>query len=425
MPIRPSALQRAVIRRTTGLVAAIAIVATSMAGPVASAPAPGRDAGSAAAAPAGVAITFTRVATGLTKPLFLTHEGNSSGRRFIVEQDGRIKILLAGGRLYSPSFLNIAGLVYSGGFEQGLLGLAFHPDYSETSAWGYRRFYVYYTNNSQQQVVAEFLRSASSVYSAISSPNRILMTMSDPFENHNGGMLAFGKDGYLYIATGDGGSADDPFNNAENLNSPLGKILRIDVRPTDSTGTAQYDIPPGNPYLGRSGLDQIWQSGLRNPFRFSFDRTEGDLFIGDVGQNIREEVDRIQANASGLNPGPGIKWGWDTLEGSLCHEPASGCSRVGTRLPLAEYSHSVSGTDNCSVTGGYVYRGAAHPTLRGRYLFGDWCSGRVWSVIASQPQPQNEVLLRDTGYRITSFGEDKAGELYLVDGNGSVYRIGT
>jgi glucose/arabinose dehydrogenase len=215
-------------------------------------------------------------------------------------------------------------------------------------------------------------------------------------------MIAFGPDRYLYIGMGDGGSAGDPGNRAQNLNSLLGKLLRINV----DTRSA-YTIPPTNPYVGRSGSDLVWSYGLRNPWRFSFDRATGDLWIGDVGQNRYEEIDRSKAP----NAGRAANYGWRQLEGNACYNPATGCVTTGKTMPLAVYGHNVG----CSVTGGYVYRGTAYPDLVGVYLFADFCSGRIWGVDAAGANSQAEVLLRDTAAMISSFGEDQAGYLYIVD----------
>jgi glucose/arabinose dehydrogenase len=224
---------------------------------------------------------------------------------------------------------------------------------------------------------------------------------------------------------GDGGSAGDPGNRAQNVNSLLGKMLRIDVDRTAS-GNA-YAIPSSNPYVGKTGLDQIWARGLRNPWRWSFDRLTGDLWIGDVGQNRYEEIDRSTRPSTG-SAGRGVNYGWNVLEGRACYEPASGCSTSGKQSPLIVYSHSVTGADNCSVTGGFVYRGQADPVLRGGYLYGDYCSGRIWAVAADAPSPATPTLLRDATasphLAISSFGQDDDGELYVCDlAGGVVYRI--
>ncbi len=232
-------------------------------------------------------------------------------------------------------------------------------------------------------------------------------------------MLAFGRDGYLYIGTGDGGSAGDPGNRAQSIDSLLGKMLRININGT--TSTRAYRIPSSNPYVGRSGRDEIWQRGLRNPWRFSFDRSSGSLWIGDVGQKRYEEVDRAIRTTSG--PGKAVNWGWRVMEGRHCYNPASGCNTSGKKKPLVEYSHSSNG--RCAVTGGYVYRGSAIPALKGWYVYGDYCSGEVWAVSAGASSPATPVRLLGTGSGrlISGFGEDASGRLYLCDLNGAVYRI--
>jgi hypothetical protein len=341
------------------------------------------------------------VTSGLSSPVFMTHSGDA--RLFVVEQPGRIRIVNGGSLLATP-FLDIRSIVSCCG-ERGLLGLAFHPDYATNG-----RFFVYYTNNGGSLVIAEVRRSASDPNRADAGSLKALMTIPHPsFGNHNGGMLAFGPDGRLYAGTGDGGSSGDPDENAQDLGSRLGKILRLNV---DVPGTVS--AAPGNPFLGVAGDDYIWSYGLRNPWRFSFDRATGDLWIGDVGQNRWEEIDRALASAGG---GKGVNWGWDVMEGKHCHEPSSGCSTSGKALPYVEYSHSLG----CSVTGGYAYRGSASSVLNGRYLYGDYCSGRIWYVSTTNPAVGSQLL--DTSLNITSFGEDVNGELYVVDHGGGVYRI--
>lgn len=353
-----------------------------------------------------IRITFSRVARNLAKPVFLTHSGDGSGRLYIVEQDGRIKILLDGTVLGSP-FLNLSAKV-SKGSERGLLGLAFHPDYATNG-----KFYVNYTNTSGDTVVAEYTRSSNP--NIANATGRILLTIDQPYSNHNGGMLAFGPDRYLYIGMGDGGSSGDPGNRAQRLTYLLGKILRIDI--DNSAGGKLYAIPPGNPYAGATaGLDEIWSFGTRNPWRFSFDSKTGDLWIGDVGQNRYEEINRSTAP----NAGRAVNYGWRVLEGKHCYSPSSGCSTSGKTPPMAEYSHSLG----CSVTGGYVYRGLAYRGLVGGYLFGDFCSGRVWALRAHGPDSQAPVLMADTNLSISSFGEGEDGTLYVTDlGSGDIWAV--
>ena len=349
-----------------------------------------------AGTPAGAktAIGLDRVVDGLTRPLFATPAGDGSGRLFVVEQAGRIRIV-GQGRVLEPPFLDLSELVRSGG-ERGLLGLAFHPDFATN-----RRFFVDYTREPDgATVIAEYHAAAASANRA-DPLGRVLLTVAQPYANHNGGMLAFGPDGDLYIGLGDGGSGGDPGNRAQNPNELLGKILRIDV---DSA--RPYAIPPGNPFANGGGRAEIYALGLRNPWRFAFDRADGRLIAGDVGQNRVEEVDVIER---------GGNYGWPVLEGPLCYRPASGCDPSGLTPPITHYRH-VHG--RCSVTGGYVYRGSALPELVGTYLFGDFCSGEIFGF-----RDRVRSVLLDTDLQIASFGEDAAGELYVVDLGGAVYRI--
>ena len=302
--------------------------------------------------PGNVHLTFSRIARGLSSPVYITHSGDNNGRLFVVEQTGRIRVIRKG-VLQSAPFLDLRSKVSTGG-ERGLLGLAFHPDYS----WN-RKFYVNYTDRNGDTVIAQYLRSATNASQADASSVKIVLRIPQPYSNHNGGMITFGPDRYLYIGMGDGGSSGDPGNRAQSLSSLLGKMLRINV----DTRKA-YAVPPTNPYVGVSGNDLIWSFGLRNPWRFSFDRQTGDLWIGDVGQNRYEEIDRSLAP----NAGRAANYGWRQLEGNACYNPATNCRRTGKTMPLAVYSHSAG----CSVTGGYVYRGTTYPDLRGVYLFGDY-----------------------------------------------------
>lgn len=353
-----------------------------------------------------ISISFSRVARHLSQPLFVTHAGDNSGRLFIVEKGGRIKILKNGAVLSTP-FLNISAKV-SKGSEQGLLGLAFHPDYATNGL-----FYVDYTNTAGDTVIAEYKNAVPSDNVA-ETAERVLMHIDQPYANHNGGMLAFGPDNFLYIGMGDGGSGGDPGNRAQNINSWLGKILRIDVY--DPPGAANYAIPTDNPFFGKNGFDEIFAIGVRNPWRFSFDSVTGDLWIGDVGQDRYEEVDRSTAPKAGL----GLNYGWKVLEAKHCYPSGTSCRKTGMTFPMAEYSHSLG----CSVTGGYVYRGLDYYGLVGGYLFGDYCSGRIWALKASGPATQTPVLMVDTGFLISSFGEGPDGKLYVVDiGAGEIWQV--
>lgn len=355
----------------------------------------------AACGNARAAIQLRMVASGLAAPVYVTGAGDGSNRLFIVEQAGRIRIL-AGGALMAAPFLDIRARVRSGG-ETGLLGLAFHPRYSENG-----RFFVNYTRAGSaglETVIAEFTASPASANQADASSERNLLTYAQPFDNHNGGMVAFGPDGFLYIASGDGGSGGDPQGNGQSLNTLLGKILRIDV---DSA--APYGIPADNPFAAAPGRDEIYAYGLRNPWRFSFDRETGRLFAGDVGQNQLEEIDIIVR---------GGNYGWNRMEGTRCYSPATNCNREGLILPIHEYGRS----EGVSVTGGYVYRGQVAPSLAGKYVYADFGSGHIWALSElSTGAWRNEELLR-SGINVSSFGEDEQGELYLVDYGGSVRQV--
>jgi glucose/arabinose dehydrogenase len=374
-------------------------------------------AAAAAFDPAAVNLHLALLKSGLSNPVLLTNAGDGSGRRFVVEQTGKVRIITAGGTLLAAPFIDLTGLISTGG-ERGLLGLAFHPHF-ETNGF----FFLDYTNTAGDTIINRY--HAQPGANAVSRATaRRIMTIDQPYANHNGGNLAFGPDGYLYIGMGDGGSAGDPGNRAQNLSSLLGKMLRIDINHT-STGK-NYRAPSTNPYVGRSGRDEIWSRGLRNPWRWSFDVPTRRLFIGDVGQGRYEEVDR--SNPVGTRPaGWASNYGWRQLEGYACYNPSTGCAKTGKVPPLLAYSHVVGGTDNCAITGGYVYRGTANPVLAGGYLYGDYCSGRIWVVDPSAAKPATGTLVHDAGVAptmlISSFGQDEAGELYVCDLTGSIYQI--
>jgi glucose/arabinose dehydrogenase len=376
--------------------------------------APGTVSGVADAVPvrrAALAITLTPLAGTFTQPILFTNARDGSNYWFVVQQNGIIRVKDGD----SPSdpwetFLDIRDIVNDSGGEQGLLGLAFHPGYATN-----RRFYVNYTNSNGDTVIRLLYRDPVNPKRATRTASKAIMTIGQPYSNHNGGNLAF-YGGFLFIGMGDGGSAGDPGNRAQNVNSLLGKILRIDVNGT-SAGR-NYRIPPGNPYIGRTGRDEIWARGVRNPWRWSFDRANGDLWIGDVGQNRYEEIDRSVKPASSA-AGRGVNYGWRVMEGRHCFAPSSGCSTSGKIRPLVEYSHA---SGNCSVTGGFVYRGP-DPILQGRYFFADYCSGRIWTVGYRAATPAAPFRLLDTSLLVTSFGEDEAGRVYVVDHGGTVYRI--
>ncbi len=346
------------------------------------------------------AVELRPVVSGLQSPLLVTHAGDDSGRLFVVEQVGRIRIIRAGA-LVPQAFMDISSRVESGG-EKGLLGLAFHPDFANN-----RRFFVNYTRRSSgqlQTVVAEYLASQGNADVA-DTTERILLQFDQPFENHNGGHLAFGPDGYLYVGTGDGGSGGDPQGNAQNLGSLLGKILRIDVE------GSPYSIPRDNP-VASGARPEIWAYGLRNPWRFSFDRLTGRLFAADVGQNRFEEVNVIQR---------GGNYGWNRMEAGDCYPAGTAsCDRTGLILPIAQYGRD----EGSSVTGGFVYRGNNQRSLFwGAYIFGDFGTGTIWYLVEEEPgRWARRELLRGAG-NISSFGEDEAGELYVVNLGGSVSQI--
>ncbi len=364
-----------------------------------------------------VAIGLSLVKNGFSSPVLVTSPRDGSGRLFVVEQTGRIKIIKNGATLPTP-FLDLHSLITTGG-ERGLLGLAFHPNFAS-----HPFVYVNYTDVNGNTSIRRYTVGSNPDVAIPSSAFHII-TIGQPYSNHNGGNLAFGPDGYLYIGMGDGGGAGDPQNRAQNVNSLLGKLLRIDVDHT--SGSVHYRSPASNPYVGRTGLDQIWARGLRNPWRWSFDRLTGALWIADVGQGRYEEVDRMTRNGAPA-PGRGANYGWPTLEGRACYRPSSGCSTSGKVSPLVVYPHVTSAADNCAVTGGFVYRGSAYPILQGGYIFGDFCSGRMWMVSSTAPSPTSTVQVWSTSARpsisISSFGEDDAGELYVCDlSGGAVYRI--
>jgi glucose/arabinose dehydrogenase len=352
--------------------------------------------------------SLLKIAGGLSQPVFLTHAPGDSTRLFVVEKTGKIRII-KDGALMGPAFLDLSDSV-SGGSEQGLLGMAFSPDYRATG-----RFYVSYTSPHGDQsggtsVVARY-RVSSTPDIADPASGFTLLTVDQPYSNHNGGMIGFGPDGYLYFGLGDGGSGGDPNGTGQNRSDLLGSMLRLDV-----SGPGAYAIPGTNPYAGSSTIRQeLWNYGLRNPWRFSFDRQTGDLYIGDVGQNAHEEIDVQLAGSAG-----GENYGWNTMEGLHCYSPGM-CSRTGLTLPLVDYGHG----DGCSVTGGYVYRGSAIPALRGRYFYGDYCGGwiRSFRLQSGKAEDRQEHRSLETPGSLTSFGEDAAGELYVLTQNGNLYRL--
>jgi glucose/arabinose dehydrogenase len=382
-------------------------VAESVATPTRTAsPRPSGDGTPASFDASAVELQMDVVAQGLESPLGITYPGDSSDRLFIVEQGGTVRVLDRGELLPEP-FLDVSDLVVAGG-EQGLLGLAFHPDYGNTG-----RFFIDYTDLAGDTVVAEYTVSEDP---DVANPDsaRVLLRIDQPFANHNGGNLMFGPDGYLYIGTGDGGSAGDPQENGQDLSTLLGKLLRIDV--DGRAGDEAYGIPPDNPFVNEpDARPEIWAYGLRNPWRFSFDRQTGDLWIGDVGQSAFEEIDHTGRGIGGVN------YGWDVMEGRDCFTEAH-CDRDGLALPVTGYSHD----EGCSVTGGFVYRGSNAPALDGGYVFGDYCSGSIWVLDAGAEGFVEPVQVASTSSFISSFGEDEDGELYMADlAGGEVVRLGT
>lgn len=359
--------------------------------------------------PTATSLALQLVTANLTSPVFLTAAPGDGTRLFMVEQGGTIRIFdVVTGALLATPFLDIAGLITSGG-EEGLLGMAFDPNYGANG-----RVYVFYTNTNGDEVIARYQRSLVNPNLADPSTATILQTVPHPtFANHNGGMLAFGPDGCLYAGIGDGGSGGDPNNNGQNSFSRLGKLLRLNP----DTGSPCNNVVT-NPFLLGGGAQEVWSLGLRNPWRFSFDRQTGDLYIADVGQNAREEI-----NVS-LSPNAGRQsnYGWRLMEGFLCFNPAINCNPGGLTLPVLDYPHA-SGA--CSVTGGYVYRGTAAPAMRGTYFYADFCTGFVRSFRFQNGQATNQLewpLLSPPGSLITSFGEDAQGELYLMTQVGSLFR---
>jgi len=360
-----------------------------------------------AAQPPDIDIHVNRViVSGLDQPVLVTHAGDGSGRLFVVEQGGLIRVVVNHTVLADP-FLDLSQLVVSGG-EQGLLGLAFHPEYATN---GY--FYVNYTRAGDgATVVARYSVSAGDPNVADPGSALPILTVAQPAPNHNGGNLAFGpNNGYLYIGMGDGGGSGDPDENAQNINTLLGAMLRLDV-----DGGTPYAIPADNPFAASAGADEIWDYGLRNPWRFSFDRANGDLYIGDVGQGAWEEIDYHAAGTPG-----GVNFGWDCREGAHDFEFTTECAAATLTDPIAEYGRAEGQT----VTGGFVYRGTAYPDLQGRYFFADYAQGKIWSMVKTGSSPDTwsaHELELDTSLRISSFGEDEAGELYVVDLQGGTVR---
>lgn len=356
---------------------------------------------------APTALQLQTVLSGLSNTVFVTHAHDGTNRLFILEKAGRIRVAQQGAST-TTVFLDITSRVLSTGNEQGLLGLAFHPQYAING-----RFFVYYTRpgsgaDSGRLTIAEYHVSPADPNVADFNSEIILLTIQHPTNtNHNGGMMAFGTDGYLYIGTGDGGSGDDPPNNAQTTTVLLGKMLRIDVNTPN--GSIPYSSPPTNPFFGSTpGADEIYAYGLRNPWRWSFDRVTGQLICGDVGQGTREEIDIITL---------GGNYGWRIMEGMICNPDInSSCTPPsGSILPIFDYTHSAG---RCSITGGYIYRGFRSTVPVSAYVYADYCTGEIWQL-----QSGTNTLLIDTSLNITSFGEDEAGEVYVVGQNGTINRL--
>ncbi len=347
------------------------------------------------------------VTSGLSSPVYLTAPPGDTARLFVVEQAGQIRVVQHGQLLAMP-FLDIASRVLSGG-EEGLLSVAFHPLYATN-----HYFYVDYTHTNTAgdtlyTLIERYTTTSADSNIADTASHKLLLRIVQPYSNHNGGLVLFGLDGLLYIGMGDGGSGGDPQNRAQNPDSLLGKLLRIDV-----DGGDPYINPPNNPYAGGGGRGEIWAIGLRNPWRYAFDRPTGLLYIADVGQNAWEEVDVAPASQAGVN------YGWPIMEGAHCYRP-NPCSSTGLVLPVIEYDHS----EGCSIIGGFVYRGSRWPSLAGQYFYSDYCSGwmRSFAYANGAVTGQTTWSLNVSLGNVLSFGEDSAGELYVLSAGGSIYRI--
>lgn len=337
----------------------------------------------------------------LDQPVAMYMAPGESSAWYVVQQPGQVMRFANHPAVSSVStFIDISGRVISGG-EQGLLGMAFHPDYANNG-------YVYLSYTAQGSIGLESRVSRFQLNGQVLDPTseQIVLRLDQPYSNHNGGQIAFGPDGYLYIGFGDGGSGGDPQGNGQNTSTLLGAMLRIDVG-NGVSGT--YSIPPGNPFASGGGAPEIYAWGLRNPWRWSFDRQTGELWVGDVGQNNYEEIDKVEA---------GKNYGWNIMEGLHCYSPSSGCNQAGLTLPVAEYDH----TEGVAVTGGYVYRGTEVPSLQGLYIYGDYGSGRIWALVQGNNQ-YSAMQLIDTSYYIPSFAEAHDGELYVLDMGGAIYKI--
>ena len=356
--------------------------------------------------PSAVVVRLEKVASVAGGPLGFAAPADGTDRMLVAAKDGRVWVIADGVPKPDP-MLDLRKLV-SGGSEQGLLGIALPPSFPTDP-----RVFVDYTDLDGNTVVASYTLAAG-------NPDRLdpasavwILTADQPYANHNGGALAFGPAGMLYIAFGDGGSGGDPLGNGQRTDTLLGKLLRVDVRPR-AGASAPYVIPPGNPFVGAAGSrPEIWEYGLRNPWRFSFDPPTGDLWIGDVGQDAWEEIDVARSGAGGLN------FGWNTMEGRHCFSPKNGCSSTGMTQPVAEYGHDAG----CTVIGGAVYRGKAQPLLSGGYLFADYCSGTIWAIPATTDGTVKPVKVGTTSSGIAAFGQDAEGEMFAADLDGTISRL--
>ncbi len=357
---------------------------------------------------AGFDIGFEPVAEGFVEPTAMAHAGDGSGVLYIVEKPGTVRKLVDSERVEEP-FLDITDRVGSSGYEQGLLGIAFPPDYEDS-----RVFYLHYTDLNGNTVVSRFTVADNDI--ADPASEQVILTQEQPYPNHNGGQLQFGPDGYLYIGLGDGGSGGDPQGNGQRLDTWLGKILRIDVDPATVPAGQAYAIPEDNPLIGQEGaLPEIFAYGLRNPWRFTFDAETGDMLIADVGQNQVEEINLLPPN-----PGTALNFGWNPMEGSTCYLNPN-CDPSLFTLPIMEYTHDQGG---CSVTGGEVYYGENLPDIYGTYIFADYCSGLVWQGVRNDDGTWTMSNPVESGLSISSFGVDEQGEVYVLDlAGGIVYRL--
>ncbi|MEX1073161.1 MAG: PQQ-dependent sugar dehydrogenase [Chloroflexota bacterium] len=345
-------------------------------------------------------VRLVPVASGFVEPVGVFGVPDGSGRLYVVGKAGIINLVRSDGTVQSELFLDLTSRVGSNSSEHGLLGLAFHPGFASNN-----RFFVIYTNHESDVVLSEF-RANPDHLTADSGFERMILTIEQPATDHKGSTVVFGPDGYLYVSLGDGGGAYDEFGNGQDPMSLLASVLRIDPTPFP------YEIPNTNPFVSGGGAPEKWLFGLRNPYRMSFDRTTGDLYIGDVGQGTAEEINRVPAGSEG-----GLNYGWPIMEGTECVR--SGCNDAGLTLPFAVYGHEVG----CAIVGGHVYRGTRQPALNGTYVYGDYCSGRIWGIDVADPTAP-QLLLLDSDLLIGSFGEHENGELYVTDlAAGTIYRL--